>query len=251
MDYIKLSRKILEWEWYSDINTCRLFIHMLLKANWKDGKFRGTTVPRGSFVSSIGKLAEETQLTNREIRTAISHLKMTGEVTSRAYSKYTVFTVKNYCLYQISDTQSDKQATGKRHSNDTLTTTIEEKKEGKNKRNIPPISPVERFEEYWNVYPKRKNRALTEKAYVDAVMANVPEGDMVSAAVNYAEYIRISEIQERYIKNPDRFISDNTFLEYLPGAYKKPTGKAGGNKFNQFQQNDYDFDALEKELLSN
>ena len=74
MDYIKLSRKILEWEWYSDINTSRLFIHMLLKANWKEGKFRGTTVPRGSFVSSIGKLAEETQLTNREIRTAISHL---------------------------------------------------------------------------------------------------------------------------------------------------------------------------------
>lgn len=251
MDYIKLSRKILEWEWYSDINTSRLFIHMLLKANWKEGKFRGTTVPRGSFVSSIGKLAEETQLTNREIRTAISHLKMTGEVTSRAYAKYTVFTVKNYCLYQISDTQSDKQATGKRHSNDTLTTTIEEKKEGKKGRNIPPISPVEQFEKYWSVYPKKKNRALTEKAYVDAVLANVPEEDIVSAAVNYAEYVKIQEIKERYIKNPDRFISDNTFLEYLPGAYKKPTGKAGGNKFNQFQQNDYDFDALEKELLSN
>ncbi len=92
---------------------------------------------------------------------------------------------------------------------------------------------------------------MTEKAYVDAVLANVPEEDIVSAAANYAEYVKILEIQERYIKNPDRFLSDNTFLEYLPGAYKKPTGKAGGNKFNQFQQNDYDFDALEKDLLSN
>ena len=55
MDYIKLYRNLLAWEWYSDINTCRLFIHMLLKANWKEGNFRGTTVPRGSFVSSIGK----------------------------------------------------------------------------------------------------------------------------------------------------------------------------------------------------
>lgn len=117
--------------------------------------------------------------------------------------------------------------------------------------NNPPISPLERFEEYWSVYPKRKNRALTEKAYVDAVLANVPEEDIVAAAVNYAEYVKILEIQARYIKNPDRFLSDNTFLEYLPGAYKKPAGKAGGNKFNQFQQNDYDFDALEKELLSN
>ena len=124
-------------------------------------------------------------------------------------------------------------------------------REEKSKEYIPPISPLERFEEYWSVYPKKKNRVLTEKAYVDAVLANVPEEDLVAAAVNYAEYVKILEVQERYIKNPDRFLSDNTFLEYLPGAYKKPAGKAGGNKFNQFQQNDYDFDALEKELLSN
>jgi len=69
-NYIKLSRGLLEWEWYTDINTTRLFIHMLLKANWKDGNFKGTTVSRGSFVSSIGKLAGETGLTEREIRTA-------------------------------------------------------------------------------------------------------------------------------------------------------------------------------------
>ena len=64
-DYIKVSRSMLDWEWYSDINTSRLFIHMLLKANWKDGNFKGTTVPRGSFVSSIRKLADETSLTER------------------------------------------------------------------------------------------------------------------------------------------------------------------------------------------
>ena len=86
-NYIKLSRGLLEWEWYTDINTTRLFIHMLLKANWKDGNFKGTTVSRGSFVSSIGKLAGETGLTEREIRTAISHLKKTGEVTSKTTVK--------------------------------------------------------------------------------------------------------------------------------------------------------------------
>ena len=130
-NYIKLSRGLLEWEWYTDINTTRLFIHMLLKANWKDGNFKGTTVSRGSFVSSIGKLAGETGLTEREIRTAISHLKKTGEVTSKTTNKYTVFTVVKYDLYQTSDKQNDSQETSKRHSNDILTPTIEEKKEGK------------------------------------------------------------------------------------------------------------------------
>lgn len=114
---------------------------------------------------------------------------------------------------------------------------------------IPPISPVEKFEEYWKVYPKKWNRALAEKAYVDAVMSNVPETDLVMAAVNYAERVNILGTQERYMKNPDRFLSDNTFMEYLPGVYRKPVRSTGGNKFNQFQQNDYDFDALERELL--
>ena len=129
-NYIKLSRGLLEWEWYTDINTSRLFIHMLLKANWKDGNFKGTTVSRGSFVSSIGKLAGETGLTEREIRTAISHLKKTGEVTSKTTNKYTVFTVVKYDLYQTSDKQNDSQETSKRHSN-ANNRRKERRKEGK------------------------------------------------------------------------------------------------------------------------
>ena len=167
-NYIKLSRGLLEWEWYTDINTTRLFIHMLLKANWKDGNFKGTTVPRGSFVSSIGKLSGETWLTEREIRTAISHLKKTGEVTSKTTNKFTVFTVVKYDLYQTNDRQNDRQETGNRQPNDILTTTIEEKKEGKKGRNTPPISPVEQFEDFVTAYPKACTGYLAETEYCNA-----------------------------------------------------------------------------------
>lgn len=144
-NYIKLNRKILEWEWYKNINTKIIFLHCMLKANWKDGKFEGTTVPRGSFISSIPKLSLETDLTVREVRTALEHLKATGELTVKTTSKYSVFTVNNYNLYQDNDTQNDVQTTGERHSNDilsagerhsidSLTTTIEERKESKKGR---------------------------------------------------------------------------------------------------------------------
>lgn len=99
-NYIKLSREILDWEWYHNINTCRVFLHMLLKANWKSGKFEGTMVPRGSFISSIGTLSMELNLTVDEIRTAVKHLEKTGEITKQTTNKYTIFTVKNYCRYQ-------------------------------------------------------------------------------------------------------------------------------------------------------
>lgn len=70
---------------------------------------KGTTVPRGSFVSSLDKLSEETLLTKREIRTAISHLKTTGEVTVKTTNRYSIFTVINYDLYQSNDTNRRKK----------------------------------------------------------------------------------------------------------------------------------------------
>lgn len=141
-NYIKISRKLLDWEWYKNINTKVLFIHMLLRANWKDRKFEAKTIPRGSFVSSLPQLSLETGLTVREVRTAIEHLKTTGELTVKSSSKNSVFTINNYSLYQTSDTQidsqttderqaNDRQTTGQRQTSDSQTTTIEEYKEGK------------------------------------------------------------------------------------------------------------------------
>ena len=105
MDYVKISRKILEWEWYTDANTKVLFLHILLKANWKDGRFQGVEVPRGSFVTSLQNLAAETGLTVRNVRTALKHLENTGEVTSNRHAKFSVITVKNYDRYQSGVTQ--------------------------------------------------------------------------------------------------------------------------------------------------
>ena len=151
MGHIKLDRKILEWEWYTDINTCRLFLHMLLRANWKDGRFQGVDIPRGSFVSSYQNLALETGLSVRNVRTALEHLKTTGEVTVNRHPKYSVFTVNNYCQYQSTDKVSDTQPTDNRQSSDSQPTTIEEEKEVKkgrsnNKTFVPPA--VEEVQAY-------------------------------------------------------------------------------------------------------
>lgn len=109
-DYIKLHRKFLEWEWYRNEHTKNLFIHCLLKANWKESKFEGNVIQRGSFVSSIDILANETGLTSDEVRTAIKHLIFTGEITKQSTNKYTVFSVVNYDLYQPVSQAEPKQA---------------------------------------------------------------------------------------------------------------------------------------------
>ncbi len=140
--YIKLSRKMLSWEWYSDINTKVLFIHLIFKANWKDGRFQGVEVPRGSLVTSLGNLARETGLSVREVRTSLNHLKTTGEVTSKRHAKFSVISIKNYCLYQDADKQNDKQETSERQAIDKRATTIEERNKKKKEIREEDKTPV-------------------------------------------------------------------------------------------------------------
>ena len=127
--FIKLHRKMLDWEWYKDKNTFTLFLHCLLIANWKDGRFMGQVIPRGSFVSSYSQLAEQTNLSVQNVRTAINHLKLTGELTVKSHSKYSVFTVVNYCRYQDDNRRANKQLTNNQQTTNKQLTTIEEYKE--------------------------------------------------------------------------------------------------------------------------
>lgn len=142
--FILLSRKLLSWEWYQDINTKIVFIHCLLKANYRDGKFQGVDIPRGSFVSSYQTMADELSLTVRNVRTAINHLKTTCEVTSTGHAKFTVFTVKNYDFYQSGDMVDDKQVTSNRQASDKQVTTIKESNKSNkgNKLYISPCAPT-------------------------------------------------------------------------------------------------------------
>lgn len=64
-------------------------------ANWKDAQYKGITIPRGSFVSSIKKLATELNIKDNEVRTAIKHLIETGEITKQSTNIITYSPFKN------------------------------------------------------------------------------------------------------------------------------------------------------------
>ena len=57
--FIVIHRKITDWEWYTDANTFKVFMHLLLTANFSDQKFKGMTIKRGQRVASYESLAKE------------------------------------------------------------------------------------------------------------------------------------------------------------------------------------------------
>lgn len=264
-DYIKINRSLLDWDWYGDINTCRLFVHMLLKANWKDGNFRGEEIKRGSFVSSLSKLSDETNLSVREVRTAINHLEKTGEVTINRHSKYSVFTVNNYCAYQQSDTQADKQVTGNRQASDKQATTIEERKKERKEEykdtNVSIYRPgdIRQIMEAWNdlerygIKPVCKlNRGSQRLQNLTARIREYGEAEVLRAIENvkHSEFLQ-GKTDGRWQITFDWFVKPNNFPKVLEGQYEESRSpqKAAVRNNNNFERRRYDMDSLEAQLV--
>nr|DAF88870.1 MAG TPA: replisome organizer protein [Siphoviridae sp. ctoyo6] len=113
----------------------------------------------------------------------------------------------------------------------------------------PPISP-NGFNCFWEIYPKKVRILKAEEAYRQVLFddSSVDEEDLKDAAGNYAESVRILDTQERYILNPENFLLRGAYTDYLPGNYKKPQSSKKV-QFNQMMHGNYDYAALEKQML--
>ena len=107
--WIKLDRKICSWGWYHDGNTMRVFVHLLLLATSKDTEYSGANIRRGEVVVTWQKIADALGMTYDEVRTAVTHLKSTGEITVTRRSKYSLVRVINYEQYQNIPSQNPNQ----------------------------------------------------------------------------------------------------------------------------------------------
>lgn len=113
----------------------------------------------------------------------------------------------------------------------------------------PPISP-NGFNCFWEIYPKKVRILKAEEAYRQVLFddSSVDEEDLKDAAANYAESVRILDTQERYILNPENFLLRGAYTDYLPGNYKTPQSSKKV-QFNQMMHGNYDYAALEKQML--
>ena len=198
-----MHRSLLDWEWYDDANVARLFLHCLFMANHKDKKYRGTVVKRGTFLTGRELLAEQTGLTVRQVRTALSKLESTNELTIKSSPKGTVVEVVNYHTYQGGDQQNDQLATNKRPASDQQTTSNKKDKKEKNDKNNTT-------EQIYAAYPRRvgKQKALKsiEKALVDT-----PADQILEHLKLYSESVKDKENQ--FIPHPATYFNQGRHLE--------------------------------------
>lgn len=113
------------------------------------------------------------------------------------------------------------------------------------------------FSYFWSIYPRQINREETylEWIYV-TVQQKIDKLDIIQATRNYADNVR--DFAQRFIKYPNNFLADKTYVDYLPSTYKPrpnnviPISKPA-NKFNDFPQRNYtheEMSELERQLIN-
>lgn len=103
------------------------------------------------------------------------------------------------------------------------------------------------FEEFWEAYPRKKEKAKAYKCYKARLADGFSEDELMTAVKRYAAECKARRTEAQYIKLGATFLSASTpFLDYL-GDYK-PEGTAG-TKFSNFEERKYNMEGLERRLL--
>ena len=132
--WVKIHRKIQDWEWYEDSKMVHLFLHFLLLANHEPGKWQGQQIETGQFITGLDSLTERTGISTQSIRTCINKLKSTGEITSKSTNKFRIITLLKWKDYQTRPDISTSKSTG--NLTDNQQTTNNQSTANKKNKNI-------------------------------------------------------------------------------------------------------------------
>lgn len=156
--WIKVHRRALHNGWLRNPVLWTFWSYVLLKASHKQHTvvvgYQQVELSPGQLVFGRHQAALDLNLTDRQIRTCITRLKSTNNLTVETTNKFSVFTIVNWSTYQDKqgdsdqqdDQQDDRQATSKRPASDH----IQERKKGKEGEATPSgVGQLDLFLYYW------------------------------------------------------------------------------------------------------
>lgn len=109
MSYIKLDRKLVDWEWFDDAVMVKVWLYILLNVNYEDKKWHGQDVPKGSFITSREHMAKSLNISEQTLRTCLNKLKSTNEITIKSTNKFTQIYATKWDEFQCCNNETNQQ----------------------------------------------------------------------------------------------------------------------------------------------
>ena len=241
--FIVLHRKLVDWEWYKKPSVKDVFIHLLLTANFVDGRFEGQLIKRGQLATSLPSLSAGTGLSLQQVRTALKHLSATGEITDNANRRYRVITVVKYDEYQ---NLTDKLTVNQQSTNSQLTDNQQQynnnnniTREQINKETNEGYTGDFDFDVFWNEYPRKVDKQAAMKAWKKIKPDEPLMEKIISAVREWKHSDQWTKENGQYIPYPATWLNKRRW-EDIPEK-KKPVepSKPVMNSAANFEQRDY------------
>lgn len=249
--FITLHRQILDWEWYRHPHTAFLFIHLLLSANFVEGMYKGEVIKRGQLVRSVTGLSTETGLSIQTVKTALAHLRLTGEITDDVSRGYRVITVVKYDDFQKltdkstanqppTNQQSNRQLTDDLTENQPLYNNINNMNNGNNvnKETINQYTGDSWFDEFWNSYPKKVGKQDAVRAWKKIKPDAVLMGKIISGLNAWKDSDQWNKEDGQYIPYPATWLNKRKWEDEVPQK-KQDRGHERIMPAANFEQRDY------------
>ena len=229
---------------------------MLLNANWEDSRYRGYEVPRGSVVTGLHSLSESLGISIKSVRTALNHLKSTGEVTIKTTNRFSIVSIANWEKFQgnIEEgaSQTASQVAHKGQTSGTQRATYKEYKEIKN---------IRREEERESLNPEEVQNLFNKICIFFKPCMTIGKSSLPKIRTLRQQYTldEIREVFERANKSEflkgkndrswkatfDWIITPENFEKIMDGNYDNSESQK--STYQSYIHGNYDFAALEKE----
>lgn len=163
--WVKLHRKLLEWEWYGDAHMVHLLVHLLLTATHEDRQYKGLTIKRGQLVTTIKELAEALGASETSTRRRMKRLKSGGFLTIKVAHNRTTITICNYDSYQMDKKERGGRTAEERRKSGGRTAEAHNNRNNKKGRRsnedntslLSPSSPPPRVREVFSEFSEVEN----------------------------------------------------------------------------------------------
>lgn len=217
MSRFLVDRGIFEKSFWADVPAFRLFFFLMGKAAWKDGvKVGSVELKRGQVVRSLRKLQQDLtyqdgnaikQYAIATIKRCIDDLQDQGRLNVEECSFGTLFTLVNYQQYQeFSESTTEGGRTPAEqlpNSSRTIRTKLNQVNQ------YPPLPPTgggDGFEKFWEVYPKKIDKARTKALWTRLKLEDIATA-ILDAVLRFASSPQWLRDDGRYIPKPSTFLT--------------------------------------------
>ena len=252
-DWIKLYRKICDWGWYHEPNMVHLYVYFMLKAKLVINN--DSRSEAWQLNSTLRLLTKATGISEKSIRTCLSRLQRTGEISylPGVAHKQSVITLCNYDSYQAAKISTNTVLTQERHNNiesvsehnnsqisaqkerDITRCNYDSYQATKNSTNTVLTQEQHSSNTALTTLKEYKNKRIKEIKNIDDDIAHVREGDFV-------EVLEVTEVEkenEQKKSNKENFAdlvkSETTWLTAIQKKFRLLTSEAVKNKVDEFE----------------